>query len=134
MSRYYAEGLSGHAALSILRKQCREKFDHHLFDQFVSAIGEFPTGTWIEFSDGRTGVVCLQASAEQGGAQVVPIADAEQQPFLEVRWLSLHEHSTVRALPPAERPDHAAVMERSLQAAIYARGARKRKLAPAVTL
>jgi hypothetical protein len=105
-----------------------------LIDQFVSAIGEFPTGTWVEFPDGRTGVVCLQAPLDQGGALVVPIADAEQQPFLEVRWLSLHEHSEARALPPAERPRHAAAMERSLQAAIYARGARRRKLAPLVSL
>jgi HD-GYP domain-containing protein (c-di-GMP phosphodiesterase class II) len=134
LNRYYADGLSGHAAISILCKQRGVIFDPILIDQFVSAIGEFPTGTWVEFPDGRTGVVCLQAPADQGGAQVVPIADAEQQPFLEVRWLSLHEHREARALPPAERPDHAAAMERSLQAAIYARGARKRKLAPAVTL
>jgi len=39
--------------------------------------------------------------------------------------LSLHEHGGARALPPAERPPHAAAMERSLQAAIYARRARK---------
>jgi HD-GYP domain-containing protein (c-di-GMP phosphodiesterase class II) len=134
LSRYYADGLSGHAALSMLQKQRGEKFDPALINQFVSAIGEFPTGTWVEFSDGCTGIVCLQAPAEQGGAQVVPIADAEQQPFLEVRWLSLHEHSGARALPPAERPRHAAAMERSLQAAIYAHGAPKRKLAPVVTL
>jgi HD-GYP domain-containing protein (c-di-GMP phosphodiesterase class II) len=132
LNRYYADGLSGHAAISTLRKQSGDKFSSELIDQFISAIGEFPTGTWVEFADGRTGVVCLQAPADQGGAQVVPIADGEQQPFLEVRWLSLHEHSEARALPPAERPHHAAAMERSLQAAIYAHGARKRELAPVV--
>ena len=125
LSRYYADGLSGHAAVSMLRKQSGEKFESILVDQFVSAIGEFPTGTWVEFPDGRMGVVCLQSPADEGGAQVVPIADAEQQPFIAVHWLSLHEHSGARALPPAERPPHAAAMERSLQAAIYARGARK---------
>jgi HD-GYP domain-containing protein (c-di-GMP phosphodiesterase class II) len=125
LSRYYADGLSGHAALSALQKESARKFDPLLLDQFFRAIGEFPTGTWIEFPDGRTGVVGSQDVKEQGGALVALIADAQQQPFLAVRWLSLHEHSEARALPPAERPGHAAAMERSLQAAIYARRDRK---------
>jgi HD-GYP domain-containing protein (c-di-GMP phosphodiesterase class II) len=128
LNRYYADGLSGAAALSMLRKQRGEKFDAILIDHFFSAIGEFPTGTWVEFPDGRTGVIGSQGSQDpddEGGAQVVLIADAEQQPFLAVRWLSLHEHSKARVLPPTERPHHAAAMERSLQAAIYARRDRK---------
>jgi HD-GYP domain-containing protein (c-di-GMP phosphodiesterase class II) len=125
LNRYYADGLSGAAALGMLRKQRGKEFDPTLIDHFLSAIGEFPTGTWVEFPDGRTGVVGSQATAEQSGAQVVLIADEEQQPFLAVHWLSLHEHSEARVLPPAERPPHAAAMERSLQAAIYARRDRK---------
>jgi HD-GYP domain-containing protein (c-di-GMP phosphodiesterase class II) len=130
LSRYYADGLSGHAALGMLRKQRAVSFDPVLMDHFLSAIGEFPTGTWVELPDGRTGVVCSQGPADQAQAQVALIADAEQQPFIAVRWLSLHKHSEARALPPAERPRDAAAMERSLQAAIYARGALKLKRAP----
>lgn len=125
LNRYYADGLSGHAALSMLRQQRGEKFDPTLIDQFISAIGEFPTGTWVEFPDGRTGVVCSQDSAGQEDPEVVLIADANQQPYLAVRRLSLHKHSEARALPPAERPHHAGAMERSLQAAVYARRSRK---------
>ena len=84
----------------------------------------------VELPDGRTGVVCSQDPADQAQAQVALIADAEQQPFIAVRWLSLHKNSEARALPPAERPRDAAAMERSLQAAIYARGALKLKRAP----
>jgi len=125
LRRYYADGLSGHAALSALQKECGEKFAPLLLEHFFSAIGEFPTGTWIEFPDGRTGVVCSQDAKAHVGAQVALIADAQQQPFLAIRWLSLREHGDARALSPAERPNHAAAMERSLQAAIYARRARK---------
>jgi HD-GYP domain-containing protein (c-di-GMP phosphodiesterase class II) len=125
LNRYYADGLSGHAALAMLKKQRGEKFDPLLIDQFISAIGEFPTGTWVEFPDGRTGVVCSQDPAGQEGAEVVLIADANQQPYLAVRRLSLHTDSEARALPPAERPLHAGAMERSLQAAVYARRSRK---------
>jgi HD-GYP domain-containing protein (c-di-GMP phosphodiesterase class II) len=125
LNRYYADGLSGDAALNMLRKQRGKKFAANLIDHFINAIGEFPTGTWVELPDGRTGVVCSQDSADSGGAKVALIADAEQQPFLAIHWLSLHKHSKARVLPPAERPHHAAAMERSLQAAIYAHKARK---------
>jgi HD-GYP domain-containing protein (c-di-GMP phosphodiesterase class II) len=125
LRRYYAEGLSGHAALGTLLDQRGKQFDSVLVDQFVSAIGEFPTGTWIEFSDGCTGVVCSQDATDPGSPEVVLIADANQQPFLAVRCLSLREHHDARVLPPADRPHRAAAMERSLQAAVYARGPRK---------
>jgi HD-GYP domain-containing protein (c-di-GMP phosphodiesterase class II) len=121
LNRYYADGLSGTSALKTLRSQNADQFNPILLGQFVNAIGEFPTGTWVELPDGCKGVVCSQNSGEQAGAQVVLIADAKQQPFLAIRWLSLHEHGEARALPPAERPRDAAAMERSLQAAIYAR-------------
>jgi HD-GYP domain-containing protein (c-di-GMP phosphodiesterase class II) len=125
LRRYYADGLSGDAALNMLQKQRGKRFAADLIDHFIIAIGEFPTGTWVELPDGRTGVVCSQDSADSGGAKVALIADAEQQPFLAIHWLSLHKHSKARVLPPAERPPHATAMERSLQAAIYAHRARK---------
>ena len=125
LKRYYADGLSGDAALNMLLQQRGKKFAANLIDHFINAIGEFPTGTWVELPDGRTGVICSQGSADTGEAQVALIADAEQQPILAIHWLSLHEHSKARVMPPAERPPHAAAMERSLQAAIYAQRPRK---------
>jgi len=123
VSRYYAAGLSGDAALVTLREQ-HEKFDAELLAEFSAEIGDYPTGTWVEFSDGCTGVVCGQ-DPDEGTARVALIADEEQQPFLEVRWLSLERHNDVRVLPPGERPPHVGAMERSLQSAIYAFRPRK---------
>ena len=120
LSRYYAAGLSGYAALNNLRNQRGKKFAPILIDQFISAIGEFPIGTWVEFADGCTGIVCAQSSADLQAPQVVLIADRNEQPFLAIRWLSLHKNSDARVLPPDERPHHAPAMERSLQAAMYA--------------
>jgi len=120
LSRYYADGLSGNAALRELLCQSGTAFDAQLLEHFREAIGEFPTGTWVELDDGCIGVVCAQNNATDGGANVALIADEQQQPFLEVRWLSLHAKSGARLLPPAERPAHAGAMERSLQSAVYA--------------
>ncbi|MCP4002089.1 MAG: HD domain-containing protein [Gammaproteobacteria bacterium] len=125
LHRYYADGLSGDAALNMLREQRGKKFAANLVDHFINAIGELPTGTWVQLPDGSTGVVCAQNPTDPGEAQVALIANAEQQPILAIHWLSLHEHGKARVLPPTERPPHAAAMERSLQAAIYAQRPRK---------
>jgi HD-GYP domain-containing protein (c-di-GMP phosphodiesterase class II) len=124
LSRYYAAGISGYEALAELRRERGKKFAAHLVDAFVAAIGEFPTGTWLQFEDGRTGVVCAQSPRDPGSPEVVLIADANEQPFLAIHRLTLRPTGATRVLPPHDRPDHAGAMERSLQAAIYARPAR----------
>ncbi len=120
VSRYYAAGQSGAAALRELRAGAGTKFAPRLVEAFAAAIGELPTGTWVEFPDGCLGVVGAQNAADETGARVALIADEQQQPFLSVRWLSLEKRTDVRVLPPAERPLQSGAMERSLQSAIYA--------------
>jgi len=123
LSRYYADGLSGTDAINNLREISGEKFDAGLIEQFSKAMGDVPVGTWVELPDGSTGVVCArQANSDDNdrSARVALIADEQQQPYLAVRWLSLHKHSDARILTPKERPEHAPAMERSLQSAIYA--------------
>jgi HD-GYP domain-containing protein (c-di-GMP phosphodiesterase class II) len=58
--RYYASAMSGHAALRYLSDERGTKFDSALVDKFVSAVGIYPTGTWVEMLDGSTGIVCAQ--------------------------------------------------------------------------
>jgi len=119
LSRYYADGLSGADALSALQDESGEKFSARLLEQFRVAIGDMPVGTWVELKDGCTGVVCGR-DTDAKDARVALIADEHKQPFLEVRWLSLHRHEGERLLPPDERPENFKAMERSLQSAIYA--------------
>ncbi len=120
VSRYYAVGQSGHEALRALQAQAGSKFAPQLVASFAAALGELPTGTWVEFPDGCLGVVGAQGDAGAEGARVALIADEQRQPFLSVRWLSLAKRTDVRVLPPAERPAQSGPMERSLQSAIYA--------------
>ena len=58
--RRYAPAISAHAALRYLNGQRRIKFDDALLQEFIHALGVYPTGTWVELLDGSVGVVCEQ--------------------------------------------------------------------------
>jgi HD-GYP domain-containing protein (c-di-GMP phosphodiesterase class II) len=125
LSRYYADGVSGHDALGELNDERGNKFDAVLVDKFICAVGVFPTGTWLEFDNGCMGVVCLQNPREPMYPHVALIADSDQQPFTSVRWLTLSKQSVARAMQPAERPSYFDKMEKSLQSTVYGTWPRK---------
>lgn len=58
--RRYAPAISAHTALRYLNGQRRIKFDGSLMQQFIRALGIYPTGTWVELLDGSIGIVCEQ--------------------------------------------------------------------------
>ncbi len=58
--RRYAPAISAHTALRYLNGQRRTKFDDALLQEFIHAMGIYPTGTWVELLDGSIGVVCAQ--------------------------------------------------------------------------
>jgi HD-GYP domain-containing protein (c-di-GMP phosphodiesterase class II) len=58
--RRYAPAISGHTALRYLSGQRQCKFDDALLQEFIHAMGTYPTGTWVELLDGSVGVVCAQ--------------------------------------------------------------------------
>ncbi len=58
--RRYAPAISSHTALRYLNGQRRTKFDDALLQDFIRAMGIYPTGTWVEMLDGSIGVVCAQ--------------------------------------------------------------------------
>jgi HD-GYP domain-containing protein (c-di-GMP phosphodiesterase class II) len=60
--RRYAPAISGHTALRYLSGQRSCKFDDALLQEFIHAMGTYPTGTWVELLDGSVGVVCAQDS------------------------------------------------------------------------
>jgi len=61
--RTYAPAISAHTALRYLNGQRRVKFDDSLLQEFIHAMGIYPTGTWVELLDGRVGIVCSQDSS-----------------------------------------------------------------------
>jgi HD-GYP domain-containing protein (c-di-GMP phosphodiesterase class II) len=58
--RRYAPAISAHTALRYLNNQRNRQFDDTLIQEFIQALGIYPTGTWVELLDGSIGVVCAQ--------------------------------------------------------------------------
>jgi hypothetical protein len=58
--RHYAPAISAHTALRYLNGQRCSKFDGALMQEFIRAMGIYPTGTWVELLDGSIGMVCSQ--------------------------------------------------------------------------
>ena len=126
LSRYYANGVSTHDALSSLNDERGKKFDADLVDKFICAVGVFATDSWVELDNGSMGVVYLQNRHDPMCPHIALIADSKKRPFLSARWLTLSDKSVVRAMEPAERPPYAVMMETSLQSSVYGTLPRKR--------
>jgi HD-GYP domain-containing protein (c-di-GMP phosphodiesterase class II) len=60
LNRRYATAMSAHDALRYLNTERGEGFDAALLDEFVHALGIYPTGTRVELVDGSLGIVCAQ--------------------------------------------------------------------------
>jgi HD-GYP domain-containing protein (c-di-GMP phosphodiesterase class II) len=74
--RHYAPAISAHNALRYLNGQRRAKFDGALMQEFIHAMGVYPTGTWVELLDGSIGVVCAQDSRWPLAPRVAMVCDA----------------------------------------------------------
>jgi HD-GYP domain-containing protein (c-di-GMP phosphodiesterase class II) len=85
--RRYAPAISGHTALRYLNGQRHAKFDEALLQDFIHAMGVYPTGTWVELLDGSVGVVCAQNALWPLTPQIAVMVDHSGNP-LEPRTVS----------------------------------------------
>jgi HD-GYP domain-containing protein (c-di-GMP phosphodiesterase class II) len=76
LDRRYAGRMSGHTALRYLNGQRKAKFDGALMQEFIQAMGIYPTGTWVELLDGSVGVVCAQDARWPLSPRVAIASDA----------------------------------------------------------
>jgi HD-GYP domain-containing protein (c-di-GMP phosphodiesterase class II) len=119
LERRYARGIPAHEALAILNDGRGSQFAGLLVDQYICAIGVFPTGTWVELVNGYIVVVCVQRHGEPLCPQVAVIEGPGRKPLSQLRWLTLPERSVARALPFNQLPAYAARMVSSLQSQLY---------------
>ena len=79
LERHYAPAISAHNALRYLNGQRRAKYDGALMQEFIHAMGIYPTGTWVEMLDGTIGVVCAQDNKGPLAPRVAVVTDANGQ-------------------------------------------------------
>jgi hypothetical protein len=92
--RRYAPAVSAHTALRYLNGQRHSRFDDSLLQEFIHAMGVYPTGTWVELLDGSLGIVCAQDSGWPLTPRVALIADAKGAP-LETRSVLADRHNPI---------------------------------------
>jgi HD-GYP domain-containing protein (c-di-GMP phosphodiesterase class II) len=73
--------LSAHDALRYLSRERERTFDGALVEEFIQAIGIYPTGTLVKLSDGCVAVVIEQNRLRRLQPKVMLVLDSKQQPL-----------------------------------------------------
>lgn len=76
--RPYAEARTSSEAVSMLYEGRDKLFQGQLIEQFIQAVGVYPTGTLVQLSTQEVGVVVSQNTARRLRPQVMVVADHEQ--------------------------------------------------------
>ncbi len=109
--RPYAEARSSSEAVSMLYDSRDKSFQAQLIEQFIQAVGVYPTGTLVQLSTKEVGVVISQNTARRLRPVVMLVTDHEQTllPATEVVDLMEIQHDSAgqplsisRCLAPGE--------------------------------
>lgn len=79
--RPWADAITPTEAVSLLYEQREKKFQGKLVEQFIQAVGVYPTGTLVELSNGEVGAVIAQNTARRLRPQVMVVLDAGKAPL-----------------------------------------------------
>jgi HD-GYP domain-containing protein (c-di-GMP phosphodiesterase class II) len=89
--RVYANARSSYDAIRELNKLAGKHFQLELVEQFVQALGMFPTGSLVELNSGEVGIVIEQNWVRRLRPKVMLILDATKQPIGKHMTLDLHK-------------------------------------------
>lgn len=78
-ARPYAAAMSSLDAMRQLRQRADVDFQAEMVDQFMQAIGAFPTGSLVELNTGEVGVVVSQNNLRRLRPSVLLVLDANKQ-------------------------------------------------------
>lgn len=87
--RPYAETQSTFSAMRQLQKMGKDKFQKEMVDQFVQAVGMFPTGSLVELNTGEVAVVTKQNNYQRLRPEVMIVLDREKQLCDDFRSIDL---------------------------------------------
>lgn len=82
-ARPHAPGRSPHQAVMELYNARDSLFQADLVEQFIQTCGVYPTGSLVELSDGRVGVVTAVHELKRLRPNVMLLLDADKQPLRE---------------------------------------------------
>lgn len=92
--RVYAPAKSCYDAMRELNALADVEFKAELVEQFIQAVGMFPTGTLVELNTGEVGVIIAQNRVRRLRPTVMLILDRNKMPLQEFRTIDLREQTT----------------------------------------
>ncbi len=111
--RPYANRVSSFDAMRELQRQSNIDFQSEMVDQFVQAVGMFPTGSLIELNTGEVGVVVAQNNYQRLRPEVMIVLDRDKNPHRDFRTIDLR-------LMPGDRKDRDSIwIDRGLETGAY---------------
>jgi len=87
--RPYAEPRSTFGAMRELQKMGGGRFQKEMVDQFVQAVGMFPTGSLVELNTGEVAVVTAQNNYQRLRPEVMIIMDRDKKLCDDFRTIDL---------------------------------------------
>jgi HD-GYP domain-containing protein (c-di-GMP phosphodiesterase class II) len=88
-SRPYASARTSHEATQELLDCKGTLFQESLVEQFVQAIGLFPTGTMVELNTGEVAIVVTQNDTRRLKPEVVVVLDADKEKLVSLKVVDL---------------------------------------------
>ncbi|MGI9329340.1 MAG: HD-GYP domain-containing protein [Gammaproteobacteria bacterium] len=87
--RPWAEAKSAYDAVRELNLLAGKKFQRELVEQFVQALGMFPTGTIVELNTGEVGIVVEQNRVRRLRPKIMLLLNSSQSPVSTVKIMDL---------------------------------------------
>ncbi|MEX0708834.1 MAG: HD-GYP domain-containing protein [Woeseia sp.] len=87
--RPYANRVSSFDAMRELQRKSNIDFQSEMVDQFVQAVGMFPTGSLVELNSGEVGVVVAQNNYQRLRPEVMIVLDRDKNPSRDFRTIDL---------------------------------------------
>ena len=91
--RDHAAAISPHDAIAAIGLMGGKKFDRYLTEQFVQAIGVFPSGSLVELNSGEVGLVVEQNGLRGLRPKILVLLNRDKQALSKQRGLDLSKVS-----------------------------------------
>ncbi len=108
-ARPHRAAMSPHEAIAFLYQERGRRFQPELVEQFIQAIGIYPSGTLVELNSGEVAVVVSLNGVRRLKPRIMVLLDSEKKPYSDFETLDLLDDirtnagqllSIRRGLPP----------------------------------
>ncbi len=89
--RPYAQTMTAAEAIGMLYSQRNKLFQGELIDEFIQAIGLYPTGTLVELNNHQVAIVTSQPENRRLQPQVMLLLDENKKPLARNKVIDLHD-------------------------------------------